>query len=655
VSDRVDSNPNWRFAHYTFSKLRLNRIFLSALFLMLAPLFLWAHLVNHLRVEWSLNPQYSYGWSVSALCAYLLWRNFSRSAAHKSSQPQSRREQGEVPQISLSPDASPITHQSLLKPRLSSSIVYLLLALCALLYAPTRLIEEANPDWRLVSWALALETIGITLCLLRLVFPLCLDTEKNSSNHDSRIEFPKRRPNVPPCVSREVSTQEDGVCRRVPKPGVETRRRDGGGPREVHGKDRGEVSNAGCFQVFALRSPFSIFLFPLCFFLVSVPWPTLIEGSLIQSLTRAVSCMTVEMLGALGMPAMRHGNVIELSNGLLGIDEACSGIRSFQATLMIALFLGELYRLTIRRRVIFCLTGFALAFTFNVARTLILSMVAARKGISSVASWHDPAGVIILVACFASLWMIGILLARRNKASSDLTAPTECSTESPVAALRSYRGSISLAFALCVWILVTEFAVEAWYRSHERNLPAATAWSVNWPTNNPSFVEIPFPQRTRQILRYDEGRNAAWNEDGNQWQVTFLRWNPGRTTLYLAGNHTPEVCMPAAGRKMISASELLWFDVNGLRMPFREYVFEDREHPLYVFYCFWNDHARNQGFTTMGLGYANRLAPVFSGLRNPGQRSIEIAVGGMASEEEAKEKLQRQLTGLVSVGAKSVD
>jgi len=26
------------------------------------------------------------------------------------------------------------------------------LALCALLYAPTRLIEEANPGWRLVSW-----------------------------------------------------------------------------------------------------------------------------------------------------------------------------------------------------------------------------------------------------------------------------------------------------------------------------------------------------------------------------------------------------------------------------------------------------------------------------------------------------------------------
>ena len=36
----------------------------------------------------------------------------------------------------------------------------------ALLYAPTRLIEEANPGWRLVSWALAIEVVGLTLIFI---------------------------------------------------------------------------------------------------------------------------------------------------------------------------------------------------------------------------------------------------------------------------------------------------------------------------------------------------------------------------------------------------------------------------------------------------------------------------------------------------------
>src|ERR1035441_9670028 len=35
--------------------------------------FLWAHLVNHLRIEWTVNPQYGYGWAVPWLCLYLVW------------------------------------------------------------------------------------------------------------------------------------------------------------------------------------------------------------------------------------------------------------------------------------------------------------------------------------------------------------------------------------------------------------------------------------------------------------------------------------------------------------------------------------------------------------------------------------------------------
>src|SRR5205814_8152949 len=49
---------------------------------------------------------------------------------------------------------------------LPTSISYVVLAVLALLYAPTRLVQEANPEWRLVSWALALEVIGLTLVWL---------------------------------------------------------------------------------------------------------------------------------------------------------------------------------------------------------------------------------------------------------------------------------------------------------------------------------------------------------------------------------------------------------------------------------------------------------------------------------------------------------
>jgi exosortase len=210
------------------------------------------------------------------------------------------------------------------------------LALCAALYAPTRLVEEANPDWRLVSWALAIEVVGITLWLARFTI------------HDSRFT--------------------------------------------IHD-----------------------FVFPVCFFLVAVPWPSLIEQPLIQGLTRADTSITTELLGWIGIPAMSHGNVIEVATGMVGIDEACSGIRSFQATLMISLFLGEFYSLSTSRRALCVFAGFALAVLFNLSRMSLLVWVAARKGINAIVSWHDPAGVTILVACFFSLWGMGVFMKSKER------------------------------------------------------------------------------------------------------------------------------------------------------------------------------------------------------------------------------------------------
>jgi exosortase len=168
---------------------------------------------------------------------------------------------------------------------------------------------------------------------------------------------------------------------------------------------------------FALRT--SELAFPVCFFLVAVPWPTSVETHVVQWLTRLNVSGTIEMLGLAGVPAVRHGNVIEVATGEVGIDEACSGIRSFQATLMISLFLGELYRLRVLRRAALCLTGVVLAFVFNVGRTFLLAGIGSTKGIGEIASWHDPAGTAILVACFIGLWLAALALKdRKSKVQS---------------------------------------------------------------------------------------------------------------------------------------------------------------------------------------------------------------------------------------------
>jgi exosortase/archaeosortase family protein len=320
---------------------------------------------------------------------------------------------------------------------------------------------------------------------------------------------------------------------------------------------------------------------------------------------------------------------------------------------MISLFLGEFYSLGASRRVLCVLAGFALSFVFNLARMSLLVWVAARKGVAAIASWHDPAGVTILVACFFSLWGMGVLLkgkAEKPKLEMPKAESGRLTTEGGGTSGRNF--SISAfrfsAFALCAWILLTEFSVEAWYRSHEARVPAAAQWTVAWPTNDPTYKESPMTEAARQILRYDEGRSAGWSDNDLKWQVVFLRWKPGRTAVHLAENHTPNVCMTAAGYTLDSISPQEWLEVNGLRMPFSVNQVENAAWPFYVFYCLWDDRASAQGFQTMGLSYGRRLAPVLAGLRNPGQRSLEISVSGPDNAAEAEAAVRTELGKLIT-------
>ena len=82
-------------------------------------------------------------------------------------------------------------------------------------------------------------------------------------------------------------------------------------------------------------------------------------------------------------------------------------------------------------------------------------------------------------------------------------------------------------------------------------------------------------------------------------------------------------------------------------MPFSVNQVENAARPFYVFYCLWDDRAGAQGFQTMGLAYGNRLAPVLAGLRNPGQRSLEIAVAGPDSAAAAEAALRYELEKLI--------
>ena len=113
--------------------------------------------------------------------------------------------------------------------------------------------------------------------------------------------------------------------------------------------------------------------------------------------------------------------MIEVSSGLIGIEEACSGVRSVQATLMISLFLGELYSFSAARRILLVVAGVLLAFVEQSRPHSHPGLLGANRGTNSIEQWHDPAGLTILLVCLFSLWFLSLLMRRRSNQGSNVS------------------------------------------------------------------------------------------------------------------------------------------------------------------------------------------------------------------------------------------
>jgi exosortase len=401
------------------------------------------------------------------------------------------------------------------------------------------------------------------------------------------------------------------------------------------------------------------FAFPVCFILVAVRWPYRIENSLTYRLMGVVASWTVELLGWLNIPATQNGNLIEVATGTVGVDEACSGIRSFQSSLMASLLMGELYQLRVWARASLVGMALLLAFGLNVCRTLFLTWQANAHGLSAIEKWHDTAGLSITVGCFFCLWAIARLICRRQTTDDGRRATDqgpkvdsgERKAEIAITAqlqpsLRRYLVAVGLWSVVCIGV------TEAWYRGHESKRVPTAMWWAHFPTNSPGASEIPMSKLARSKLKYDEGSTLSWEEpDGSKWSAFCFRWNAGVATSRMsARDHRPEYCLGGSGYNCQADLGIRYLPAQGLELPFRTYTFERAGVVLYVFHCLWEDGAAKQnGFGTSK--YLDRLETVLEGKRCLGQQTLEIIVSGYASMDEAEAAFRQRLPNLIQLGA----
>ena len=425
---------------------------------------------------------------------------------------------------------------------------------------------------------------------------------------------------------------------------------------------------------------------------MAVPWISAIEQPVVQGLMRIVAVVATEITNLCGIPAEVEGNLIRLNSGLVGVNEACSGVRSIQTSLMIGLLFGELRRLTVVRRIALVSIALAVAIVGNFARAFSLVWVSATREKEAFTSWHDIAGysivAVVFVACVAAAsWLAPEHKRDQKSEDSDQKAKTPPSVVyPPTSDLRTPASSFHLPtfyFLLSLaWLLVVEGSAEIWYRSHESNMVPRLAWSVQWPESADGFREIPIEEEIKRTLRFDDGREASWllpGESGSASVVAgrfsrtarcllfFFRWDPGTSTILRARAHRPDICLPSAGwRQVGDQGTRLYRAAANLDLPFRHFTFDrslpgQRQTFAHAFFCIHEDRVRpaenTPAFdpsveTTSRWASNDRWRVVRQGRRNPGQQVMEFIVitdGNEAQIEKADAQFAALLPSLVNV------
>jgi exosortase len=288
-------------------------------------------------------------------------------------------------------------------------------------------------------------------------------------------------------------------------------------------------------------------LWPLC-----SPLPPGTYSRLTLQLQFWVTDIVLGSLHLLGIPAATVGNVIQLAHTSVGVEEACSGVRSLVSCVVAAVFFSAaLLRRPWTRALLIALAPL-LAFAMNIVRSLTLTLLA-NSGIDINGHWHDLTGFAVLGITALCLGGLAVFLEGSPPSSSTISPAASSSAPCPWDLLSAY----TLASAMIVFFV---------FNTHGPARPSGPApdlgallpespsgWDLVHTENLYRFTSV---LETDTLIQRSYLRRQSATEGGRPLIVTVYvaYWAPGQAPVSLVASHTPEACWPGTGWVSVPAA-----------------------------------------------------------------------------------------------------
>ena len=263
-----------------------------------------------------------------------------------------------------------------------------------------------------------------------------------------------------------------------------------------------------------------------------------------------VTRVVLHTLHLLGIPATTTGTIIELAHTTVGVEEACSGVRSLVSCIVAGLFFSATLVRRPAARVFIVVLSVPLAIGMNILRSLLLTLFA-NAGIDIGGTWHDLTGFAVLGVTSLILGGLALWMGDRTPAAAP-PAPVDPPAGSPSAPRRWFVPAGLVASLL----LVVFFA----YNTHDSSRPDAPVpdleaiapptsdgWNVITARDLHQFAAT---LETDHLVQRSYVRTDA---SGKVEQITFYLayWSPGQAPVSLVSSHTPEACWPGTGWELL--------------------------------------------------------------------------------------------------------
>jgi exosortase len=400
-----------------------------------------------------------------------------------------------------------------------------------------------------------------------------------------------------------------------------------------------------------------VLAFPLAFTWSAVPWPTKLEEMVTLTLRDFVTRGAVATLHAARIPAEQHGNVIDLVGGSVVVDSACSGISSFQVSIMASLFLGEYFRFRAGKRLLLLAAGSLCAVAGNFLRATALVWLVNEGGPAALLKYHDSLGYAETAGIFLALvlgaWCLSL------KSSIPLTETLEPLHTMSIAkpprsparrAWASVEGAAALsAFALIPLITCAWFALSPGGPVRKQDVPL---WFVKADARSPEWQVKPIALSPMDLrtLDFNQGQTISLAGPSDTDAVIYhFFWKTDASTGY---GHTPDHCMLAAGWELEGAPVATSIQVNNAGFQGRTYHFKRGGQEEVVFQSVWygGDPMLSAGEFPYARGgpRTSRLAMLWDQPRRRGLESLNVYMPP-AADPAAQSRMAQQLLAQVLV------